>query len=104
MRLIAGDQATRNPARAKPHTLGSAPSACVLVCSLYINHVKTANIEGADLLKGHGPLLNISGKEIALIRDSSIDSGTVHYSILLLALDSSFIAPPDVFCNRYWVI
>jgi len=37
--VIAGDQATRTPARANPHTLGSAPSACVLVCSLYINHL-----------------------------------------------------------------
>jgi len=33
MRLIAGDQATRKPARVHSHTLGSAPSACVLfVC------------------------------------------------------------------------
>jgi len=37
MRLIAGDQATRKPARANSHTLRSAPSACVFVCSLYIS-------------------------------------------------------------------
>jgi len=32
-------RATRKPARANPHTLGSAPSACLLACSLYINRL-----------------------------------------------------------------
>jgi len=40
MWFIAGGQATRKPARANPHTLGSAPSACVRVCSLYTNRLR----------------------------------------------------------------
>jgi len=43
MRLIARDQATRKPARANPHTLGSAPSVCVHVCSLHINRLCTTS-------------------------------------------------------------
>ena len=48
MRLIAGGQATRKPARANPHTLGSAPSACVRVCSLYINRLWMRNYVNAS--------------------------------------------------------
>ena len=36
-KLILGDRASA--LRVNPHTLGSAPCACVLLCSLYMNRL-----------------------------------------------------------------
>jgi len=51
MRLIAGHQATRKPARANPYTPGSAPSACVLACSLYIHRLCITVSQHADMIR-----------------------------------------------------